>query len=67
MKASTKILRLVQPENGGPRTRSVLDAFAKMYGQGPRLVDLMIKGRMLKRYGRKKGSKWGLPAPKAAA
>lgn len=61
MRAETKILRIVQPDNGGPRKRSLLDAAATRYGEGPHLIDYMIAGKKLVRYGATKNARWGLP------
>ena len=65
MRAETRVLRLVNPENGGPRKRSVLDAAAARYGEGEYLIDYLIAAGRLKRYGRARGARWGLPKRKA--
>lgn len=61
MRAETRVLRVLLPENGGPRRRSVLDALAKRYGEGRHLIDYLIAGGRLKRYGKGRGTRWGLP------
>lgn len=61
MRAETRVLDLVKPENGGARKRSVLDHAAARYGEGPYLIDYLIAAGRLKRRGRARGSKWGLP------
>lgn len=61
MRAETRVLYLVQPENGGPRKRSVLDNAATRYGEGEYLIDYLIAAGRLKRYGRARGATWGLP------
>lgn len=61
MKAETKILRLVAPENGGPRNRVVLDEMAKRYGEGAYLIDYMIAKGSLVKYSDRRYAKWGLP------
>lgn len=65
MRAETRVLRLVLPENGGARKRSVLDAAAMRYGEGPYLIDYLIAARRLKRYGRARGTTWGTPKQRA--
>jgi hypothetical protein len=66
MRAAAKLLRMVALENGGPRKRTVLDAAAKRYGEGPYLVDYLIAAGRLVRYGRARGATWGLPRRKRA-
>lgn len=61
MKPATKILRVVAPENGGPRKRSVLEGLARAYGATAELVDEMIRGGQLHKHGDRRGSTWGLP------
>ena len=61
MKAATRLLRLVKPENGGPRKRNILDAIATKYGEGPHLVDYLIGGGQLVKYGDRRAATWGLP------
>jgi len=65
MKAEARVLRVVKPENGGPRKRSVLDALARRYGEGYYLIDYLIAARRLVRYGRSRGATWGLPRVRA--
>lgn len=67
MRAELRVLRLVHPENGGPRKREVLDHAATRYGEGPHLIDYLIAGKRLKRYGRARGATWGLPKVPGAA
>lgn len=62
MRAETRVLRIVRLENGGPRKRSVLEAFATRYGEGPYLIDYLIAARRLQLYGYAKGATWGLPS-----
>ncbi len=66
MKAQTRVLRMVAPENGGPRKRTVLDAAAKRHGEGPHLIDYLIAGGKLVRYGTARWSTWGLPRKRTA-
>ena len=66
MKAETRVLRMVKPENGGPRKRTVLDAAAKRYGEGPHLIEYLIAGGRLVRYGKARWSTWGLPRKRTA-
>ena len=47
MRAETKILRIVHPDNGGPRKRVILDVAATRHGEGPHLIDYMIAGKKL--------------------
>jgi hypothetical protein len=66
MKPATKILRLVAPDNGGPRKRSVLESLARGYGAGAELIDEMIAAGQLMKHGDRRGATWGLPrAPRA--
>ncbi len=67
MYAATKVLKLVRPENGGARKRSILDAMAKRLGEGPYLIDYLIAAGQLVRYGRARGATWGLPRRRAPA
>lgn len=66
MRAETRVLHLVRPENGGARKRGVLDVMAKRYGEGPYLIDYLIAAKRLVRYGRARGARWGLPKRGAA-
>lgn len=66
MRAETKLLRLVNAENGGPRKRNILDAAATRYGEGPHLIDYLIAGGRLVRFGKARWSTWGLPKRRAA-
>lgn len=62
MRAETKILRLVQPENGGPRKRNILEGMARHYGDGPHLIDYLIAGGKLVARGGPRNRTYGLPA-----
>ncbi len=66
MRAETRVLQIVQPESGGPRKRSILDAAATRHGEGPYLIDYLIAAGRLVRYGRARGARWGLPKKRAA-
>lgn len=66
MRAETRVLNLVKPENGGARKRGVLDAAARRYGEGEYLIDYLIAAGRLKRYGKARGATWGLPKRRAA-
>ena len=66
MRAATRILKLVAPENGGARKRSILDAMAERLGEGPYLIDYLIAAKRLVRYGRARGALWGLPKRRPA-
>lgn len=71
MKPETRILRVVRPENGGPRSRVVLVGLARHYGAGEPAVDALIDAGALVKYSDKRQAKWGLPRasgrPKRAA
>lgn len=67
MKAEARILHIVATDNGGPRKRSLLDVAATRYGEGPHLIDYMIAGKKLVRYGATKNATWGLPKARRAA
>lgn len=59
-----RILRTVHPDSGGPRSRRVLVAMARTpveQDHAADIVDELIKGGALVRYGDKKGAKYGLP------
>lgn len=38
-----RILALLAPENGGPRSRTVLEGYAAHHGHGPRRFDATLK------------------------
>lgn len=63
-----RILRAVQPEGGGPRKRSILEAMARTPREKDHakdIVDALIKCGALVMYGDKKGATYGLPKPKS--
>lgn len=61
MKASTRILRVVLPENGGPRSRAVLDGLARHHGADRKVVDELIRRGELVKYSDKRHARWGAP------
>jgi hypothetical protein len=63
-----RILRVVRPEYGGPRKRSVLVALANGRGapDGEALVADMIRRGELVMVGDKRGATYGLPKGRAA-
>ncbi len=63
MKPETRVLRVVQPDNGGPRKRNILDGIARMYGGTDKTVDGLIADRRLVKYSDKRHALWGLPRP----
>lgn len=65
MRAEARILRLVHPDNGGPRARPILDAMAKQWGEGPHLIDYLIAAKRLVKYGQTRAARWGLPKKRA--
>lgn len=56
-----QILRLVHPDGGGPRPRRILDAIALRAGKTESFIQELIAQGALVQYGKKKGTKWGLP------
>jgi hypothetical protein len=65
MKACTRLLRLVHPDNGGARIKRVLEAMAVHYGAKPELVDQLVAQGRLKMYGDRRGATYGLPRAEA--
>ena len=64
----SRILKLVHPDNGGPRKRSVLEGSARSVFEREnfaRCLNLMLERRDLIMYGKRKGAKYGLPKGKA--
>ena len=61
MALRAQLLRLVHPDNGGPRPRRILDAYACRAGKDESFVQALIAEGALVQYGKKKGTKWGLP------
>ena len=61
MKPETRVMRVVQPENGGPRKRNILEAIATRYGGGKATVDRLIKSGALVKFGSTKRATWGPP------
>jgi hypothetical protein len=61
VKPGTRILRVVQPANGGPRPRTVLDGLAAKYGADGKLVDALIRKGDLVKYSDKRHARWGAP------
>lgn len=61
MKPETRVLRVVLPENGGPRPRSVLEGLARHYGAGPQIVDTLIESGALVKFSDKRHARYGLP------
>lgn len=55
-KSIDRVLRLVRPENGGPRTKNVLEG---LVGEG--VIAMMIKDGMLVMHGKRRGATYGLP------
>lgn len=56
-----RILQIVHPESGGPRPRRLLEGIARAGGKTSKFIDDLIKEGALVQYGKKKGTKWGLP------
>jgi len=59
-----RILRLVHPDGGGPRSRRILEAMARTPREQDHAADTvteMIRCGALVRYGDKRGAKYGLP------
>ena len=59
-----RILQLVHPDGGGPRSRRILEAMARTARERDHAKDIvaeMIGCGALVRYGDKKGAKYGLP------
>lgn len=66
MSARTAVLKIVRPENGGPRARRLLEVVASLRGQdGKKFIDGMIERGELLKYGDKKGARYGLPRVRA--
>lgn len=66
MSARAAILKLVHSDNGGPRSRRLLEAVASLRGKdGKKFVDAMIERGELLKYGDKRGAKYGLPRVRA--
>jgi hypothetical protein len=66
MNMREKILRLVHPEMGGPRSRRVLEAAASNGGRdGKTFIAGMIERGELLKYGDRKGARYGLPRVRA--
>ena len=59
-----RILKIVHPENGGPRPRRLLELMARTAREkdhAKAIVDELIRCGALVKYGDRKGTKWGLP------
>lgn len=67
MTPATRILRAVQPDNGGPTYRTVLEHLAEHHGaaSGKACLDQLIAAGKLVQYGKKRGARWGLPRVRA--
>ena len=64
MGLKARILRVVQPENGGPRARTVLSGLArddKQRAAFPRIFRELIERRELVRYRGRRGATYGPP------
>jgi hypothetical protein len=60
----SRILKLVHPDNGGPRTRNVLEGSARtpVEIEGfERVLKTMLGRRELVMRGKKRGARYGLP------
>lgn len=66
MKPETRLLRVVHPDNGGARKRSLLEGLAADYGE-PGLVERLIREKRLVKHGDRRGARWGLPKRSEAA
>ena len=66
MKAETKLLRLVHPENGGPRKRNILEGMARHYGEDAYLVDYLIAKGTLVPFGGPRNRTYGQPKKRKA-
>lgn len=72
MKPATYVLRAVTPDSagaGGPTYRTVLEALTEHHGApcGKTCIDQLIASRQLVQYGKKRGTRWGLPKPNRGA
>lgn len=59
-----RILRVVAPESGGPRSRNVLQGLARTEPQRSAfggLLEAMLEAGELAMYGDRKGARYGLP------
>ena len=59
-----RILKLVHPDSGGPRSRRILEALARTPRERDHAKDIvasMIECGALVMYGDRKGAKYGLP------
>ena len=59
-----RILQLVHPDGGGPRSRRILEALARTPRERDHakdIVDALIECGALVMYGDKKGARYGLP------